>query len=160
MKKEYQKPIAVCTDLDNGKTFSNSSECERELRRKNWLRDLKKERNKYLVDESAEAKETHGEKENVMEGKDSFRANPEFIYREIAGESVLVPVGKAAESFFGIASVNAAGAFLWKALEKECSLQELIELFAKEYELELEQSMQDVTEFIEMALSRNMVLRC
>ena len=89
-----------------------------------------------------------------------FRRNPDYIYREVAGEAVLVPTGKAAESFFGIASINPAGAFLWGILEQECSLKELKELFAKEYELDEVQSLQDVTEFLKTALSHNMVLQC
>ena len=95
-----------------------------------------------------------------MDDKVQFQRNPEYIYREVAGESVLVPTGKAAESFFGIASINSTGAFLWKALERERSFGELREIFAREYELEEDQSRQDVAEFLEAALSRNMVLRC
>lgn len=95
-----------------------------------------------------------------MDDKVYFQRNPDYIYREVAGEAVLVPTGKAAESFFGIASINSTGAFLWEALEQERSLGELREMFAREYELEEGQSMQDVTEFLETALSRNLVLRC
>lgn len=95
-----------------------------------------------------------------MDDKVQFQRNPEYIYREVAGESVLVPTGKAAESFFGIASINSTGAFLWKVLERERSFGELREIFAREYELEEDQSRQDVAEFLEAALSRNMVLRC
>lgn len=95
-----------------------------------------------------------------MDDKVHFQRNPDYIYREVAGEAVLVPTGKAAESFFGIASINSTGAFLWKALEQERSLGQLREMFAREYELDKEQSLRDVTEFIEAAMSRNMVLRC
>lgn len=95
-----------------------------------------------------------------MDDKTYFRRNPDYIYREVADEAVLVPTGKAAESFFGIVSINSTGAFLWKALECEHSIEELREMFAREYGLEMEQSLQDVTEFLEIALSRNMVFRC
>ena len=95
-----------------------------------------------------------------MDDKTYFRRNPDYIYREVADEAVLVPTGKAAESFFGIVSINSTGAFLWKALEYEHSIEELREMFAREYELEMEQSLQDVTEFLEIALSRNIVFRC
>lgn len=95
-----------------------------------------------------------------MDDKMHFQRNPDYIYREVAGEAVLVPTGKAAESLFGIVSMNSTGAFLWKALEQKRSFGELRAMFAREYELEEAQSRQDVTEFIETALSRNMVLRC
>ncbi len=94
-----------------------------------------------------------------MDDKVHFQRNPDYIYREVAGEIVLVPIGKAAESFFGIVSINSTGAFLWKALEQERSFGELREMFAREYELDEEQSLRDVTEFIEAAMSRHMVLQ-
>ena len=93
-----------------------------------------------------------------MDDKAQFRRNPDYIYREIAGEAVLVPIGKAAESFFGIISINSTGSFLWKILEKQCSLRELSERLAREYELEKDQSLRDVTEFLETALSHNIVI--
>ncbi|MCI7449872.1 MAG: PqqD family protein [Blautia sp.] len=95
-----------------------------------------------------------------MDDKVFFRRNPDYIYREIAGEAVLVPTGKAAESFFGIISINSTSVFLWKALEKGHSLEELSEMFAQEYDLEEEQSLQDVTEFLDAALAHNMIFQC
>ena len=95
-----------------------------------------------------------------MDEKIHFRRNSDYIYREVAGETVLVPTGKTAESFFGIVSINVTGAFLWKLLEQDHSIGELREMFAQEYELEEEQSLQDVTEFLETALSHNIVLKC
>ena len=47
-----------------------------------------------------------------------YRRNPEFILREIAGESILVPTGQAALAFNGLASLNASGVFLWGLLER------------------------------------------
>lgn len=95
-----------------------------------------------------------------MDDKVRFRRNPDYIYREVAGEAVLVPTGKAAESFFGIASINSTGALLWKILEREHSFGELRQMFAQEYELEEKQSQQDVTDFLETALAQNMILQC
>lgn len=95
-----------------------------------------------------------------MNDKDRFRRNSDYIYRDVAGEAVLVPTGEAAEALFGIVSINSTGAFLWKALEEERSFGELQEMFAQEYELEKEQSLQDVSEFLMAALSRNMILQC
>ena len=38
-----------------------------------------------------------------MDDRIHFRRNPDYIYREVAGEAVLVQTGKEAETFFGIA---------------------------------------------------------
>lgn len=87
-----------------------------------------------------------------------FRTNPEFVAREIAGEFILVPIGKAAEMFNGLASLNPAGVFLWKLLAQPRTGQELSDALAKEYELTGEQSDQDVGDFLDLAMSRNLVL--
>lgn len=89
-----------------------------------------------------------------------FRTNPEFVAREIAGEFILVPIGKAAEMFNGLASLNPTGVFLWKLLDEERTQKELSDFLAEEYELTEEQSMNDVGDFLEAALKRNIVLRC
>ena len=88
-----------------------------------------------------------------------FCANPEFVCREIAGEMILVPNGKAAYDFNGLASVNSTGAFLWKLLERERTFQELCAAFAREYDLTDGQSAEDVSGFLRQALMKNMVLR-
>lgn len=95
-----------------------------------------------------------------MNRGEKFRANSEFIYREIAGESILIPNGETARQFNGLASLNKTGLFLWKLLEQERTLKELSDAFAEEYELTEEQSMEDVTEFLELALTRDLVIRC
>lgn len=94
-----------------------------------------------------------------MNGGEKFRANPEFIYREIAGESILIPNGKMARKFNGLASLNKTGLFLWKLLEQERTFQELCVIFAEEYELTEKQSKEDVTEFLKLALTRDLVIQ-
>lgn len=94
-----------------------------------------------------------------MSGDAKFRVNPEYIYREIAGESILVPNGSIAKQFNGLASLNKTGVFLWKLLEQERTLKELCDLFAGEYELTEEQSREDVTAFLKLALTRALVIQ-
>ncbi|MCD8381762.1 MAG: PqqD family protein [Clostridiales bacterium] len=95
-----------------------------------------------------------------MNDSDVFCANPDFVYREIAGEYILVPVGKAAERFSGLASLNQTGLFLWKLLEQERTFHQLSAALAKEYELTDEMSCQDVADFLNLAISKGVVLRC
>ena len=91
--------------------------------------------------------------------EERFRANPDLIAREIAGEYILVPTGKTAETFNGLASVNATGAFLWRLLAQGRTVRELSEALAAEYELTPEQSAGDVADFLRPALERGLVLR-
>lgn len=95
----------------------------------------------------------------IDQNKLKFHTNPEVVYREIAGESILVPSGKMAEQFNGLASLNKTGLFLWKILEQERTFLELVRIFAEEYELTEEQSTEDVREFLSLALEKSLVLQ-
>lgn len=95
-----------------------------------------------------------------MNDLDVFCANPDFVYREIAGEYILVPVGRAAEQFSGLVSLNKTGLFLWKLLEQKKTVQQLSMALAEEYELTQEVSIQDVTDFLNLAMAKGIVLRC
>lgn len=157
MKKEYQKPVAACMDLNSGEMYSNSPEYERKVNQKEWVKELAKYGTAHLSDKLAEGVEE--KRENMMNEEEKFRANPEFVYREVAGESILIPNGSMARQFNGLASLNKTGVFLWKLLEQERTLKELSAAFAKEYELTEEQSMEDVTAFLELALTRDLIIR-
>lgn len=133
MKKKYLKPIVMYADFLEG----NSSH----------LADKKR------ID-------LHKEKKRKMRNGKKICANSEFIYREIADESVLIPIGNAAKGFNGLASLNKTGAFLWKLLEQKRTLLELIWLFAEEYELTEKESADDVVEFLTQASTKNLVIWC
>ena len=44
-----------------------------------------------------------------------------FLLREVATRQVIVPLGRAAQDFPGMLSLNATGAYLWQLLEQEHS---------------------------------------
>lgn len=94
-----------------------------------------------------------------MELNEQFRANPEYIYRSIAGEHLLVPVGKAAENLMGMASLNETGKFLWELLQQPQTVEALCSSMAAEYELTAEESLQDVSDFLAAALTKDAVIR-
>ena len=103
MKKEYQKPVVACTDIEKGETFSNSMEYEKKISHQGWLKEAEEQGVVRFADEFTDAA-CRRPGESGGEGK--YYANPEFVYREVAGESILVPNGKAALKFNGLASLN------------------------------------------------------
>ena len=78
-----------------------------------------------------------------------MRRNENFILRQVADMTVIVPVGAATEQFPGMISVNETGAFLWALLEKEQTLQSLGEALAQTYQVEREQAEADAEAFLE-----------
>lgn len=79
-----------------------------------------------------------------------MKIEKEFILREIAGDYVLVPVGKTALTFNGMITVNEVGAFLWQNLQSETTMEQLIEAMLDEYEVDEDTARADVEAYIEL----------
>ncbi|MCD8020793.1 MAG: PqqD family protein [Clostridiales bacterium] len=95
-----------------------------------------------------------------MKDTDTFRANPEFLSREVAGEFILVPTGKTCLQFNGVATLNQTGAFLWELLKRERTVLELGKSLAEKYGLTEEQGVEDAMEFLAGAQEQQAVIPC
>lgn len=71
------------------------------------------------------------------------------MLREVAGNSVVVAVGKATLDFNGLITLNGSGAFLWKLLAKETSPEALLTAMLDEYEIDEATAKKDIEEFID-----------
>ncbi len=71
-----------------------------------------------------------------------------FMLREVAGDTVVVPIGKATLDFNGMITLNETGAFLWKLLQNSANEEELINAMLKEYDAEKSIIVNDVNSFI------------
>ena len=72
-----------------------------------------------------------------------------FMLREVAGDTVVVPTGKATLDFNGMITLNETGAFLWKAMENVTDEEKLIKLMLKEYDADEDTLRKDLKAFIE-----------
>ena len=77
-----------------------------------------------------------------------MKINEGFMLREVAGNFVVVPVGKASLEFKGLINLNGVGAFIWECLEKETTMEEVIDKVIKEYNIDNELATRDVSNFI------------
>ena len=73
----------------------------------------------------------------------------ELIKREIAGDTILVPVGKTVLDSNGLFVMNELGAFIWDILPKAETEAEICDAILAEYEVAPEEAAQDVAEFLE-----------
>ena len=73
----------------------------------------------------------------------------EFLLRQAAGLTVIVPVGRAAVNFPGMISVNETGAFLWDRLAAEQTVESLAAALTETYQVEQTQAEADVRAFLE-----------
>ena len=73
----------------------------------------------------------------------------EFILRDIAGDLLLVPAGKAALDLNGMLTLNEMGGEIWKLLPQVADEEELIQRLLEEYEVEEDELRKDVREFLD-----------
>lgn len=78
-----------------------------------------------------------------------MRAVKDFIMREIAGETILIPSGSAAKKFNGLITVNELGAFIWNALSEDLTLDALTERITEAYEVNAATARADASEFLD-----------
>lgn len=71
-----------------------------------------------------------------------------FVYREIMGQGVVVPTGKASVEFSGMVKLNETGAYIWKKIEQEYSQAAIVEELLKEYDVSKEQATESVRKFV------------
>lgn len=72
----------------------------------------------------------------------------ELIRREIAGDTVLVPVGKSVFDSNGLFMLNELGSFIWNLLPQAESEAEICEAILAEYEVSAEEAAKDTAEFL------------
>lgn len=78
-----------------------------------------------------------------------MRASNNMILRQIAGESILIPVGEAALKIHGMISLSESGLLLWKKLQTaDCTYEQLAKVLQSEYEVEYDTAISDVKEFV------------
>ena len=73
----------------------------------------------------------------------------DFIKREVAGDTVLVPVGKTVLEANGLFVMNELGAFIWDLLPGAETEADICQAVLAEYEVSPEEAARDIAEFME-----------
>ena len=79
--------------------------------------------------------------------------NPDFIYRKIVDEIILVPIHQDIADLDSIFSLNNIGAFLWEQLEQPKAKPELTQAILEEYDVDQTTAGQDLDNFIAAMLN-------
>ncbi len=72
-----------------------------------------------------------------------------YLLREVAGNHVVVPTGRATLDFNGVITLNDTGSFLWKLLNTEKTEQELLLALLEQYEVDEAAAKADLSAFLE-----------
>ena len=78
-----------------------------------------------------------------------MRVDKEFVLREISGDYIIIPTGKTVLEFNGLITVNEVGVSLWKMLQEEVTIEDLVQGILEEYDVEEEVAREDIQEFLD-----------
>lgn len=74
--------------------------------------------------------------------------NPDFIFRNVAGEAVLIPLLKNVADLEAIYTLNEVGVFIWERLENPVTIDELTHEIMMEFEVDQDVLEADMKQFI------------
>lgn len=78
-----------------------------------------------------------------------MKIQKELIKRSIAGETVLVPVGRTVYEANGLFVLNELGDFLWERLPEAENEEQLLKSILEEYEVDEETARRDLLAFLD-----------
>lgn len=78
-----------------------------------------------------------------------MKIKKELVKRDIAGDTILVPVGRTVYEGNGLFVLNELGSFLWDRLEEARTEEDLLQAVLAEYEVTEEVARADIRAFLE-----------
>ena len=81
-----------------------------------------------------------------------MKLEKEFVLREIAGDYVIIPVGKTVIEFNGLITVNEVGVSIWNMLQNEVTFDQIVQGLLNEYEVEESVAREDIREFLDQLI--------
>lgn len=96
---------------------------------------------------------------DLRETKELYTRNPDFIFRKIVDEMILVPIHKNVADMDAIFTLNEVGAFVWAQIEQPCSLDEIQKSLADEFDADLEIIQSDLRQFLTEMVNIGAVVR-
>ena len=81
----------------------------------------------------------------------------EYVLREIAGEYILIPIGKTALEMNGMITMDEVGVTIWRGLEEAKNEEEILQIILEAYEVEEKVALADMKEFMKKLLDAGLV---
>ena len=81
-----------------------------------------------------------------------------FLLKELAGSFLVVPLGSQVSDFAHIIKLTETSAFLWKKLESECEVEDLVSALLQEYDVDRETATKGVNSFVSKLKESNLLM--
>jgi hypothetical protein len=78
-----------------------------------------------------------------------FVKKDDSVTRQIAGETIIVPVRSHVGDVNTIFTMNELGAMIWKLIDGQTTVSQIVAAVCSEYDVTLEQATADITDFLE-----------
>lgn len=77
-----------------------------------------------------------------------MKINPEYIVKNMLGETIIVPTGSVIQNFSGLISTNEVAGFIWQNIESCETPEEMVQKVYDEFEVDMETAREDVLGFL------------
>ena len=90
--------------------------------------------------------------DSILQEKEKYRINPDFILREIAGEYTIIPIGGNNVFSNAVMAPNETAVFLWEAFQQPSTIQDVIVEAMQKYDATEEQIYKSISNFVKQSL--------
>ena len=87
-----------------------------------------------------------------------MKQNPDFVMCDVAGNHVLMPIGRSAINLDGMITLNDIGVFIWNNLSQDISYSALLESIVSNYDVEKETADTDLNTFLTVLKDVNAII--
>jgi hypothetical protein len=78
-----------------------------------------------------------------------YARDSSIVFREIAGEMIMVPIKKTADEVDFIYTTNEVGGFIWESIDGEKEFGEILDAIVSEFEITPEAAEKDLLDFLQ-----------
>jgi hypothetical protein len=95
----------------------------------------------------------------MMQPMTNIRRADGYVSRAFGAETVIVPVRAGAANLEAIFTMNAVGSAIWSRIADPVAVDELARAISREFDISEEAAVPDVVEFVDLLLSKGLVVR-
>jgi Mrp family chromosome partitioning ATPase len=77
-----------------------------------------------------------------------FAKEKELVTRDVAGEEIIVPIKGHVGDLDGVFTLNEVGAMIWRLIDGQTTVRQLMEAVRNEYDVEVPEAEKDVVDFL------------
>ena len=77
-----------------------------------------------------------------------FAKEKDLVTRDVAGEEIIVPIKGHVGDLEGVFTLNEVGAMVWRLIDGQTTVRQLMEAVRNEYDVEAAEAEKDVADFL------------